>query len=569
MLRPARFTLALTACAALLAAGPATAEEMPGQADLNKAMQLKVAVGGDRGVRRLSRVIGLLDSALEKGLEESDESFASEMLVATLLDRGSARAQAVLRGRITDPRRDPTWVQARQLALGDLQRVVELDGSVVEAHLLIGRLQTLPLGDPAAARRSLTKVIEADTVEDEQRAQAYALRGAAESDPEKQAADYAKATDLMPTKAEYLLLRGQAALRRDDLAGATAAIDKAIEVAPGNAKVYELQGMLFRRQKKADEAIAALDKATENDPSSIAPYQYRPELYSVQGDRGRAIEELTKAIELAPNNLASPLIRSELYAAEERYEDALRDVESVLRRQPGLVRAHLLRTSLLGRLGREEEALGILQQLADAAPDQPEIQLQLAGYYMDAGKSAEAIAALSRVIEIAGDASATLRMRGDMYLSTGDHKLALADFAKAYELQPDDAGMLNNYAWTLATSPFDDLRDGAKAVELATRACEITEYQAAHILSTLAAAYAEAGDFAKAIEWSQKAVKAHAADEATTRDMTAELAAELASYQANRPWRELQKDGTLSPAGDEAEEPSKEAAAPAAVPSLD
>ena len=66
--------------------------------------------------------------------------------------------------------------------------------------------------------------------------------------------------------------------------------------------------------------------------------------------------------------------------------------------------------------------------------------------------------------------------------------------------------MLNNFAWVLATSPDDDVRDGKRAVELATKAGELTERERAHILSTLAAAYAETGDFDAARKWSQKSV---------------------------------------------------------------
>ena len=52
----------------------------------------------------------------------------------------------------------------------------------------------------------------------------------------------------------------------------------------------------------------------------------------------------------------------------------------------------------------------------------------------------------------------------------------------------------------LATSPDDKLRDGARAVKLATKAAEASGYETPHILSTLAAAYAETGDFENAAE---------------------------------------------------------------------
>jgi hypothetical protein len=92
--------------------------------------------------------------------------------------------------------------------------------------------------------------------------------------------------------------------------------------------------------------------------------------------------------------------------------------------------------------------------------------------------------------------------------------------------------LLNNLAWVLATSPNDNLRDGKRAIELAKQGCDLTEYKQAHIVSTLAAAYAETGDFESAIKWSKKAV------ETGSEAIKPQLAKELESYEAKKPWRE-------------------------------
>ncbi|MEA1952340.1 MAG: hypothetical protein U9N87_13235, partial [Planctomycetota bacterium] len=126
--------------------------------------------------------------------------------------------------------------------------------------------------------------------------------------------------------------------------------------------------------------------------------------------------------------------------------------------------------------------------------------------------------------------------RASAYLTVGDHAKSIADYEKAEKLAADNSGMLNNFAWVLATSPDDKLRNGKRAVELATKACELTEYKQAHILSTLAAAYAESGNFKEAVKWSKKAIELGKAG--TNKEIQEALAKELKSFEKGKPWRE-------------------------------
>ena len=67
--------------------------------------------------------------------------------------------------------------------------------------------------------------------------------------------------------------------------------------------------------------------------------------------------------------------------------------------------------------------------------------------------------------------------------------------------------MLDELAWLLATYPDSNSRDGAEAVRLAERACALTDRRVPAFLATLAAAYAEAGDFPRAIAAGEEALK--------------------------------------------------------------
>ncbi len=90
----------------------------------------------------------------------------------------------------------------------------------------------------------------------------------------------------------------------------------------------------------------------------------------------------------------------------------------------------------------------------------------------------------------------------------------------------------NSPAWFLCTAKFDEVRDGHLALEMATKACELTDYRVATCVNTLAAAYAEVGDFDSAVNWSEKTI------ELTTDDARREkFTQRLESYRSRKPWR--------------------------------
>jgi tetratricopeptide (TPR) repeat protein len=155
----------------------------------------------------------------------------------------------------------------------------------------------------------------------------------------------------------------------------------------------------------------------------------------------------------------------------------------------------------------------------------------------------KAIELLTQVLETQGDAGDketrvdALRARADALLSVGRHADAVKDYEEALKIDAEDTGVLNNYAWVLATSPDEAVRNADKSIELGLKACELTKYEKPHILSTLAAGYAEKGDFETAKKWSAKAVELGAKDD----EIDSQLKKELESYEARKPWREKQE----------------------------
>ena len=105
-----------------------------------------------------------------------------------------------------------------------------------------------------------------------------------------------------------------------------------------------------------------------------------------------------------------------------------------------------------------------------------------------------------------------------------------------YEKEPlKTASALNGFAWLLATDTDDTLRDGKRTVEMATKASNWYGNKDAAAIDTLAAAYAETGDFESAIKWSEKSLELASP---TDKNLRSVIARHLESFKKRKAWRE-------------------------------
>ncbi len=214
----------------------------------------------------------------------------------------------------------------------------------------------------------------------------------------------------------------------------------------------------------------------------------------------------SEILRIDPDNVPALLLRAEA-AIPDHLDEALEDLNKALDLRPGLVPALRQRASLLAHAKKYTAAVSDLQLARKLEPTDHASALQLAAVFVVEGKSDDALEDVRGDVEADPKNWMAFRGRGDLYLTTGNHRMAVVDLEKALSLKADDSGVLNNLAWVLATSPEESLRDGKRAIELAKQACDVTDYKQPHILSTLAAGYAEMGDFASAVEWSKKALE--------------------------------------------------------------
>ena len=553
-----RILAAAALLAALIAHVPARGEGL-GQPDLDEALSIKIAADGS--LRELNQVIELLERALDKGLDLENSDFAEQLLGESLLERAT-QIGAVIESLPASSLTDQRVQRMMEQALSDLRRVHTYDNPPAEATARLAKLLSLPGGDRDEARGFLDGLIEnADLLESlspAEQADVYALRAGLQTDAAKALDDYDRAIELATDKIKYQLARAEFRFGSDDPEAALADVAAIVAEQPDNVQAVMVQAQIQRELEQYDEALASFAKAAELAPHSPLPPQYRGEIYYDMEEYVKAVEEFSRVLRMDPTIAAALIRRSQAYFALGKMDEALADIEAVLRDNPGMALAHGLRAQALAGQRRMPEAIAEMKLLAAELPGQVDVHFQLALYYVLNEQPQEAIKAYTEAIKLDPQHYLSVRGRGDAHLSLGDHAAAIADFERALELKPEDESMLNNFAWVLATSPDDGVRDGRRAVELATKACELTDYREAYILSTLAAAYAESGDFETARKWSQAAVGMNDPDHAE------QLAEELASYERNQPWRERQSADPSSPAaasGDAEAPPADEAGA--------
>ena len=164
---------------------------------------------------------------------------------------------------------------------------------------------------------------------------------------------------------------------------------------------------------------------------------------------------------------------------------------------------------------------------------QSEDALERGNAAMDRRDYGTAIEEYSEAIRLDPDADAAYHNRGNAYADLREYAKAISDYNQSIRLAPEEPESYSALAWLLATCPQDDLRNGKRAVELATRACELTNWRDANDIENLAAGYAECGQFEEAVKWQTKAVEL-----GTGLDKLEESRQRLDLFKERKPFRD-------------------------------
>ena len=196
--------------------------------------------------------------------------------------------------------------------------------------------------------------------------------------------------------------------------------------------------------------------------------------------------------------------------------------------------------------GKLDEAISLLQSAVDLRPDNSPAHENLAKALLQKGEVDNALVHYRKLLELQPDNIEVHNIVGTVLIQQHRIREGVEEWRKGLAIDSNNGNAMSNLAWVFATSPDDSLRDGAKAVQLAEQALRISRGRIPIIFRTLAAAYAESGQFSEARQTAQRGIEL--ANSQGNSALAAELQGNIALYQERQPLRDSSlTNGSSSP----------------------
>lgn len=331
---------------------------------------------------------------------------------------------------------------------------------------------------------------------------------------------------------------GELYLRRNDFSRAVEHHSKAASLDEKNPQAQVNLANALLSINKPIEASAALRRALQLAPSQMALRSRLGSLLLMQGNAAEAVEQFKLVVAASPE---SPWAHFDHGVALSQADDpaaAVNAFRETLRLAPDHGEAMVNLGVTLLKLGREAEGRDALRRATtlDAVAGAAHYNLALAAWRT--GDADEALARLEKAARSVPPSVPAIEDLATKYFREDKYAQARQVLGDALSVIPQESPaylrILNSLATLLATCPDDAVRDGTEALRLARLADEKTNHAQPAILSTLASAQAETGDFDAAVETVNRALTLLGNQ---TGPLKAVLTRQLEDFRAGQPYR--------------------------------
>lgn len=184
--------------------------------------------------------------------------------------------------------------------------------------------------------------------------------------------------------------------------------------------------------------------------------------------------------------------------------------------------------------GNHEAAIAQLQLAVQALPE-PRLHDILGIAFQSAGRYKEAIEQHHLALSANPGSAPTLNNLAAALAALGRAGQAISYLKQAIDSEPEFKYSYLHLSWLFATNVDATLRNGLEAIQLAEPICQVNDWDA-RCFDILAAAYAETGNFTKAVE---AAARAHQlATDIGDSSYAERIQARLKRYEKGKPYHE-------------------------------
>ena len=340
---------------------------------------------------------------------------------------------------------------------------------------------------------------------------------------------------------------GQLAASSRNYSEAVARFEKTLAQVPGANRVHYSLAMAYRglgNTEKAKEHLArqgtvgvrVTDPLVEGLQDLITGervYLSRGKIAFEARRYAEAVNEFRKAVAAKPDSVTA---RINLGAALNQTGDvkgAAEQFEEALRLEPGKANAHYNLAVILAGQDKHEQAIAHLRSALTAEPNDVTARVLLAQELKKLGKPEDALTEYSRVVQADPGNETALLEQVKLLYRKGQVKQALEALEKSHAQYPQRGRTVVLLAYVLAASPQQELRNGARALDLAQRVYATTH--AAQHGALVALALAELGRCSEAADWQRRIITA--AEQEKNTDLVAKLRAGLKQYDNSQSCR--------------------------------
>ncbi len=274
---------------------------------------------------------------------------------------------------------------------------------------------------------------------------------------------------------------------------------------PGDAVSRYRLGLSLARMQRFDDAITALRDALAIFPTYEEAAAELLKLCTASGQASDAVAIFADIAKDRPADAKARLNHGVALLAIGKWREAAAELAEAVRLDPDLGVAYNKLGICHARAGEIEQAVRMFQKAATYAKSRAEAYYNLGVTDEKADRLQSAIQHYRAAIETDPANSAAITAKVRLLLRLDQTADAVRVLRAGAANCPNDLSILNTLADILATDPRSEIRDGPAAVAYAELACRLTDAQHPGLLATLAAAYAEAEQFERAIATAERA----------------------------------------------------------------